>query len=214
MKARDLKEHFCNPVHISAAVEVGAPDNVVEERKSYCRDLDSAVISEVLETADSQRPATEDRVDELLIDHPDMAALYEQDERLANAPGDQGSLVFTELARGAGTPEDLFGLASRNISRARQQGGSPIWELGRDTQQKRYPLASLPEAQSVALWLYICERFDGCREGQLIRMMWCGTSRFGGPCPAGASVEDMLYLTTSPADWMLAMEILQRLRTP
>lgn len=214
-QARDLRDVFCNPVHIAAARQVRTPEDVIADRESYCEGLDHELIESVLELAAHDDLLDEDpSIDKIISRHPAAATQYALDHALMSVSEERRSEKFTALVTQVETLDELLTLLTTNNAHASKNHGASLWRLGSELQADQFALADLAKAQTVALSLYGCQLFGGCADKQIVRISWCGMSMFGGACPPGTSLEELWYLTTSPVDWALAQEILRLLSQP
>lgn len=117
-----------------------------------------------------------------------------------------GSNAFTQLVLNARFPEEIVFL-SDEIYQRYYQDNIQIWNLGTEIWHRRYMLGDLINAQRVALLLYRCTKFGGCSRNQYSTIMYCETE-LNGDCPPSATLEEVLYQTTPPAEFNLANEIL------
>ena len=131
------------------------------------------------------------------------------DVMMEDVSDEKVSEVFTDLVRGSTSPELLMELLQRNLQSGDVFGSGQIWDLGQPMQE-RYPEADLLQAQTTALTLYRCQRFGGCGPNHMFTFIYC-RNFLQGNCTPGTSVEEMIYQTTSPATYNLALEILGRL---
>lgn len=171
---------------------------IEEELEEYCEGFDHdewELISGPGEEAAIAR-ARDTIIDRLAVD----AAM----SRVAD---DEASDFFTGLVQSAETPERLFDLLDYNEMSAVSSGGEPVWNLGKDEWIQHFPEADLIEAQRVAILLYKCQRFGGCGARHYFRFVYCQTFLMGR-CLPGTSVQEMLFQTTPPVTYSLALEIL------
>ncbi len=216
LAARKLLElsAFCDPEDIRAQKAVGASPELIEQRRQWCLGLDlskAAMQSRVEELmqidADLEGEAA---LIERMARDPYVGRRYELEEELADAAQEDRSDYFTSLLQRAGDFDDIQSLVALNMQYALDHGGRPMWQLGVDLHESHYPQAELLHAQSVAMVLYGCRRLGGCGSGQYVTMVFCTLGAFG-QCGPGSSLEEHLYLTTPPADYGLARDILARL---
>lgn len=208
-RRRDLPD-FCNPIF----QEYGSEDHLKPARQQFCADYERPEV-----------PVTD--VNEIFFGEPgeeqfeyfvERTALRNEmndrvealESRIGDAPEEARSELFTRLVRDARFPEQLLELISINERHARAHGMIPLWQMGNDIGRAYFPDSILLDAQTVALQLYGCRRFGGCGHDQYWTMLAC-QSWLIGRCRAGAGLDDVLYLTTPPVDYALALEILGQL---
>lgn len=159
-------------------------------------------------------PETMERksMDELLGDVSASASLRLQDEidfQLDDAKGKgEASDVFTRLVVNSMFPEQISMLIGQNTQSVLHDR-IYLWRLGGDMLE-RYPTANLLNAQTAALTLYQCVKFGGCGSSNYFTVIYC-QNNLSGRCLESATVEEMIYQTTPPADFNLANEILSEL---
>ncbi|WP_147307720.1 hypothetical protein [Wenzhouxiangella sediminis] len=216
LAARKLLElsAFCDPEAIRAQEGLGGSLDLIEQRRQWCAGLDlsrEAMKSRVEELmrVDGDLEGEAARIERMARD-PYVGRRYELEERLANAAQEDRSDYFTGLLRRSRGFDDIHSLVALNMQYARDHGGRPMWRLGLDIHDSLYPQAELLHAQRVAMVLYGCRRFGGCGSGQYATMVSCTLGAFG-QCGPGSSLGEHLYLTTPPADYGLARDILARL---
>lgn len=157
--------------------------------------------------ADPAAPATTKEIIDTMAESP-LYRLQEETTRRLNAaktPEDRSDL-FTELVLDTAYPEQLAFLMGENVQNF-EALGTPLWTLGQTMLADRYPSADLVRAQTTALYLFMCVRFGGCGANQIITIIYCRL-QLTGRCAASATLEELLYQTTPPADFQLANEIL------
>lgn len=140
-----------------------------------------------------------------------LKQLYDSMEKILTRARESGteSNAFTQLVLNARFPEEIVFLSSEIFQRY-YQDHIQIWNLGEEIKHKRYTLGNLINAQRVALLLYQCTKFGGCSKNQYSTIIYCEL-HLNGDCPPSATLEEMLYQTTPPADFNLANEILSLL---
>ncbi|MGB0513271.1 MAG: hypothetical protein ACPGJE_00355 [Wenzhouxiangellaceae bacterium] len=159
-------------------------------------------------------PRRHSRSVEELVDEMAISAEFrlQQDikEHLEKARADgEATEVFTQLVLQSIFPEQIHVLMAQNV-RSFMQDRMRLWRLGEEIQRERYPSADLLNAQTTALRLYQCAKFGGCGSSQYFAVIYCLINLLGR-CESTATVEEMLYQTTAPADFNLANEILSKL---
>lgn len=216
LAARKLLElaQFCGAASLDAREQLGDPSWLLERRRAWCSglDLSDEAMQERLREltrVDPDLEGEEARI-ERLARRPYMGRRLELEERIARAREEDRSDRFTRLVRRAVDFEELATLAAMNQQHAEENGGRPLWQLGVELQQQAYPQAKLLEAQWAAIMLYGCRQLGGCGPGQYITMTAC-TVGWYGRCAAGSSLEEQIYLTTPPATYNLALEIVMKL---
>ncbi|MDZ7789158.1 MAG: hypothetical protein U5L08_01415 [Xanthomonadales bacterium] len=215
LAARKLLElaAFCAPQQLSALESSEKPPRLLEQRQNWCMGLDLSTENmkarlEELTQIDEDLEEEAARVERLARD-PYLGRQYEMEEELANAAQEDRSDQFTEWVRQARSYDDINNLVTVNMLHAQRHGGRPLWRLGAETQSRLYPQAELLGAQRVALILSGCQRFGGCGPGQYMTMLICTMG--GGQCAPGNSLQEHLYLTTTPVTYSLARVILARI---
>lgn len=209
LRRKDLS-HFCNPD------VYGMQDEAVKNmRAKFCAGFDW----------ENDRPPTQsealsaDAVDQTIQDYAEWLALHRSGQfdkafraRLEREPENNRSAVFTELVRRARFPDEIILLMSINTQFAYGNSMRPLWQLGSELHQTHYRAADLLNAQNISLYLYACRRFGGCGLGQYWTLFMC-SGEFANKCDRNSTLEDVLYQTTPPADFNLALEILLRLES-
>ena len=200
-KFRELVD-FCNPRGIEAQAGPLTP-----ARKQFC----AGFKDNALEESSRYRAFLKDHFDEAILERiePYLQIETEVETALNLVADDERSNVYLELLRDARLPDEIFELKAFN-TRFAHQHGHPQWQLGAKAQSSAYPEADLVVAQQVAMTLFSCRRFGGCGANQYYSMVYC-IAFLSGNCRLGANLEEMLYQTTPPATFNLALEILQQI---
>jgi len=151
-------------------------------------------------------------MDELLSDVSASASLRLQEEIVFELDDAKrkgvASDVFTRLVVNSMFPEQIGVLMAQNTQSVLHDR-MYLWRLGGDMLE-RYPTANLLNAQTAALTLYQCVKFGGCGSSNYFTVIYC-QNNLSGRCLESATVEEMIYQTTPPADFNLANEILSDL---
>lgn len=176
------------------------PESVKERKQSFCQDYVGAFASGTLDTSN----------EELMSVNFEFRMEEEISSDLQRAPDGQVSDRFTRLVRNARFPEEVVALIAINHQRSHQPD-DPFWRLGYDIWLERFPEADIVNAQEVALLLYSCMKFGGCRSDQYFTIIYC-SNVLSGRCDPSANLEELLYRTRPAAEFMLAQEILLQLR--
>ncbi|MCA1779874.1 MAG: hypothetical protein LC637_10960 [Xanthomonadaceae bacterium] len=194
-KRRHLDD-FCSDMMLTADTEA-----VREKRQAFCNGYLASArqnLQDIEEFIEERATSAVSRINEDI------------DDRLKEArKNGETTEVFTRLVLESRFPEQIHALIGKNtqgVMRHRIR----IWRVGEEVQVERYPNADLLNAQTVALHLYQCAKFGGCGSYQYFAVIYCQLY-LSGRCAPTASVEEMLYQTTPPADFSLANEILSRL---
>ncbi len=216
LAARKLHElsQFCAPKHIRAQEQVNDSPELIEQRRQWCAGLELSAEAmksrlDELMRIDAELEGQAAQIERLARD-PYVGRRYELEEDLAGAEDAGRSDRFSQLLRRATSLEELMTLSRINRQHAVENSGRPLWRLGIEQHRRAYPQAKLLEAQGVAIMLYGCRRIGGCGGGHYITMTACTVGWFGR-CAPGSSLEEQIYLTTPPATYSLALEILTRL---
>lgn len=196
-KRRDLDD-FCSDMMLAAN-----PESIRKKRQTFCNGY--------LASPRRRAKDIEEYMDEMSV-----SAASRLEENIKHSlkkaqTDDETTEVFTRLVVQARFPEQIHTLIGQNTQGVMRHQ-IRLWRLGEEIQKERYPSADLLKAQTVALLLYQCAKFGGCGSSQYFTVNYC-TNYLSGRCASTATVEEMLYQTTPPADFNLANEILSKLLT-
>lgn len=175
------------------------PESVKERKKAFCQDYVGVFASGTL---DANR-------EELMSVNFGLRVQEQIAADLRRTPETRVSEWFTQRIGNARFPEEIDVLITLNHQRSHRPD-DPFWRLGYDIWLDQFPEANILNAQEVALLLFRCMRFGGCRNDQYFTIIYCA-SVLSGRCDPSANLEELLYRTRPPAEFVLAQEILSRL---
>ncbi|MDA3877153.1 MAG: hypothetical protein PF483_08690 [Halothiobacillus sp.] len=171
-----------------------ATNAVKQKKQAFCRDF--AVQSKA-------------RSWETILESYSFESEVLAEERLRQVPKEKRSDQFTRMVVSVRFALDIDLLSSLNV-RWSSETGTNFWKIGKEPADLRYPEANLLNGQTVALTFYRCARFGGCGKDHHYTVLYCQLF-LDGRCDRNATVEEMLYQVTPPAEFNLAREILAEL---